>query len=455
MSSSRKFFCSFVSIVALTHACVFTVAHAAPKASFSTVKIDYGTLREGKVAEKTVAILNMGSQPLEVQRVQSSCPCVTTDFPASGAPIVIKPGGSHPLNVRYDSTGVFGDRIATLIVGTSDPNEPMTAIDIEVTVEALVVSIPDKVVAGTTPRGEDLGDDLVFFSGTSAREIELLGVHMEHPTMTVVTEREETKDKVRIKAKFKLAADAPLGTVTNIISARFRVDGEEATLQVPVQTEAVGDVLVMPQSIMAAPRLLYAQNQPLSKEGIIVRASRPNQPIPDVLGVIAVGPITCIVHKNFKPDWAPSADRHLIEVRTAENAAPGPQSATVHVMTNSVDQPIVSIPVFFRMGARVAAEPAEVVLDPLPGAPATQQVVLRDATGAALTIQKVNFEQDLLDVTVEREKTLDDDNPASIVINASAIPPKGREATMISVVTDQPGADRILIPVLLRRPLTE
>jgi hypothetical protein len=455
MFSSRNVYFSLAFVLAFIHAAgVFTPAYAAPKASFSTVKIEYGTLREGKVAEAVVTISNTGDQPLEIQRVQSSCPCVTTDFPESGVHPVVKPGDSYPLTVRYDSKGVFGDRVATIVVGTSDPNEPMTAIDVEVFVEALVVSIPDKAVAGVTPRGEELSDEVVFFSGTSARDIELLDIHMEQPSMTVMTEREESKEKVRIKARFKLAADAPLGPVANVVSARFRVGEEEATLQVPVQAEAVGDVLVMPQSIVAAPRLAYTQNQPLSKDGIIVRASRPNEPIPDVLGVIAVGPITCIVHKNVKPDWAPSADRHLIEVRTAENAGPGPQSGTVYVMTTSRDQPIVSIPVFFRMASRVTADPTQVVLDPVPGAPATQRVVLRDATGAALTIQKVNFEQDLLDVKIEREMTLDGDTPASIVVNAATIAPKGREATMISVVTDQPGAERILIPVLIRRPTT-
>ena len=430
---------------------VAIAAHGAPKATFSTVKIDFGTLREGTVAESIVTIRNSGDQPLEIERVQSSCRCASADFPATG--VVVGPGHSYPLKVKYDAKDVFGDRVATLIVATSDPEEPLTAIDVEVHVEALVLSIPDKVVvAGTTARGDELSDGIVFYAGTSDREIELLDVHMEQPTMTVVTEREETKDKVRIRARFTLAADAPLGPLVNTVSARFRVGAEEKTLKIPVQAEAVGDVLVMPQSIVCAPRLTYAQNQPLSKEGIIVRASRPNEPIPDVLGVIAVGPITCIVHRNFKPDWAPTADRHIVEVRTAENAAPGPQSGMVHIMTTSRDQPIVSVPVFFRMGDRVAASPAQVVLEPAPGAPATQRVALYDATGAALTIRQVNFESDLLDVKIERETTLDNDWPAAIAVTAAGIPPKEREATMISVVTDQPGAERILIPVLVRRP---
>lgn len=48
------------------------------------------------------------------------------------------------------------------------------------------------------------------------------------------------------------------------------------------------------------------------------------------------------------------------------------------------------------MDSRVTAEPAEVVLEPSGGAAATQRVVLRDATGANLTIQEVKFEAENL-----------------------------------------------------------
>ncbi|MBX7256163.1 MAG: DUF1573 domain-containing protein [Candidatus Hydrogenedentes bacterium] len=444
-------------LVLLFAAAVLTdFCHAAPKAVFDKVKLDYGTLRQGKIGEAVVKINNTGDQPLEIQNVQSSCPCATTDFSPKDAKPTVAPGAQHELTLKYDSKDVVGDRVATIVVTTNDPQEPMTAIDIAVKVEALVLTMPDKALSwGMAPRGDDIGKDLTFVSGTSIKDIELLDIHMAAPTLSVTATREETKDGSRIKARFRISPDVPLGSISNSVTARLRVGNEEATLKIPVQGEAVGDVLVMPQSILCAPKLAYIQNQPLSKEGIIVRASRPNQPLPDVLGVVAVGPISCIIHKNVKPEWGQQIDRHIIEVRTAQNAPPGAQSGTVHVMTTSKDQPIVSIPVFFRMASRVAAEPAQVLLEPSANAPATQRVVMRDATGAALTIREVKFEEDLLAVKVESEKSVDADHPAAIVLTASQVPPAERKATIVSVATDQPGAERILIPVLIRDPQTQ
>ncbi len=275
---------------------------------------------------------------------------------------------------------------------------------------------------------------------------------MAEPSLIVSTNREESGDGFQIKVQFQIAPEVPLGALKNELTARVRVSGEEATVQIPIQGEVVGDVLVMPQSILCAPRLIYAQNQPLSKEGIIVRSSRPNQPLPEVLGVVAVGPVQCVIHKNVKPEWGQQVDRHIIEVRTAENAPAGAQSAMVHVMTTSQDQPIVSIPVFFRMMPRVEADPPQAVLEPAENTPAFQRVTLRDVTGAALVIKEVRYEEDLLEATVESDRTVDTEHPASIVIRATTVPPAEKKATIVAVVTDQPGADRVLIPVLIREP---
>lgn len=442
-----------IAVLVIAAGLYMGAACGAPKAIFSTDKIDYGAVRQDTVAETVVQINNTGDEPLSILKIQSSCDCITTDFSSDSAARIVQPGGLFALTMHYDTKGVFGERAGTLVVTTNDPEEPLKAIDVAIDVQALVITQPDKVLAwGMAPRGDEIAKELKILPGDGSRDIELIEIHMANPSLSVTAAREETKEGFRIVARLKLAPDVPLGQMTNEVKARVRVSGEEAIVQVPVQGEAVGDVLVMPQSILCAPRLVYAQNQPLSKEGIIVRSSRPNQPLPDVLGAVAVGPIQCIIHKNVKPDWGTQVDRHIIEVRTTENAPPGAQAGTIYVMTTSKDQPVVTIPVFFRMGARVAAEPAHVVLEPANGTPASQRVVLRDATGTALTIREVKFEQDLLGVKVESDRTADATHPAAIVISAAAVPPDERKAAVVAVVTDQPGAERILIPVLIREP---
>lgn len=44
-----------------------------------------------------------GDAPLEIQRVQSSCPCATTDFPEDGAVKTVAPGAAFPLTIEYDT----------------------------------------------------------------------------------------------------------------------------------------------------------------------------------------------------------------------------------------------------------------------------------------------------------------------------------------------------------------
>ncbi|MBI2423929.1 MAG: DUF1573 domain-containing protein [Candidatus Hydrogenedentes bacterium] len=431
-------------------------AVAGPKAEFSTYKIEYGTLRQGTITDKVVTISNTGDAPLEIHRVQSSCPCATTDFPEDGTIKTVAPGASFPLTINYDTAEVIGERSGAIIVSTNDTEQPSAVIEMLANIEALVLTRPEGAFLwGMAPRGDEIGKELVIIPGDGSKDIELIEAHMAEPTMTVNAQREPSGDSFRIKVLFSVAPDVPLGPLTNLLTARVRVSGEEAIVSVPVQGEVAGDVLVMPQYIVCAPRLVYEQNQPLSEEGIIVRASRENEPLPEVLGTVAVGPLQCVIHRNVKPEWGNKADRHIIEVRTAPNAPPGAQGGTIYIMTSSKDQPIVTVPVFFRMGSRVLAEPAQVVLEPAGGVVATQRIVLRDATGANLTIKDLKYEQSLMQAAIETATTAGKEQPASIVVSASAVPPVGMMATVVSVATDQPGAERVLIPVLIRTPTVQ
>ena len=431
---------SVLAVFATSAAC------AAPKAAYSTMKVDFGKVRQGKVLTEVVDITNAGDAPLEIQRVQSSCPCASASLPEPVEERTIAPGATFPLTITYDTKDLMGERSGGIVISTTDPEVPSVVIELAVDIEALVLTRPDKVFHwGMVPLGDEIPKELVIFPGTQAQEIELLEARMAHDTMTVTTKREETGNGPQISAKFRVSPNVPLGPISNEIFARVRVDNEEATITLPVQGEVVGDVLVVPQSIVCAPRLAYTQNQPLSEEGIIVRASREGAPLPEILGVVAVGPLQCIIHKNVKPDWGDRVDRHIIEVRTAANAQAGAHGGTVYVMTTSKDQPIVTIPVFFRMDSRVTADPPNVVLEP-GDAPAVQRIVLTDSTGATLEIRDIKLEEDLLEAHIETKQG----TAVALTLSATSVPSAERRATIVSVMTDQPGAERVLIPVLIR-----
>lgn len=429
------------------------VSHAGPHAAFSTGKLDFGTVRQGEVPEESITITNEGDAPLKIGGVRSSCPCVHVELAASQTSLSIAPGGTEIVLVRYDTAGYYGERAAMIMIETDDPEKPLASIDIEIDIVALVLTNPEQQFNWSmAPRGDEVGGELLYHAGDGSNAIELIEISMEEPTMTVEAGSEETSKGNRIRAKFRVGPDVPLGTLTNRVTARVRVSGEETSITLPVKGEVVGDVLVMPQSIVCAPRLAYERDQPLSESGIIVRASRPEDPLPEVLGVIAVGPLHAVVHKNVTPRGGSTADRHIIEVRTAKTVPSGAQGGTLHVMTTSKDQPIVSIPVFFRMGAQCVPDPAQVLLEPTGGEEAMRRVVLRDSGGAPFSIRDVKFEEDLLSVEIEQPEAPAAGTPPVLIFRAKSVPSPERMATIVAVVTDLPAEAQVLIPVLIRSP---
>ncbi len=62
---------------------------------------DFGTLKEGPVAEHIFEFTNTGKEPLIIQNASASCGCTTPDWPKE--PIL--PGKTGKISVRYNTQG--------------------------------------------------------------------------------------------------------------------------------------------------------------------------------------------------------------------------------------------------------------------------------------------------------------------------------------------------------------
>jgi hypothetical protein len=77
----------------------------APKFKFKGGEThDFGTLKEGPVAEHLFSFTNAGKEPLIIQNVTASCGCTTPDW--TKQPIL--PGKSSVITVRYTTQGRVG-----------------------------------------------------------------------------------------------------------------------------------------------------------------------------------------------------------------------------------------------------------------------------------------------------------------------------------------------------------
>jgi hypothetical protein len=396
-------------VLALCLAC--QMAMAAPKAVVEPVKIDLGAIKQGTIAETSFTIRNDGDEPLEIGKIQISCPCTTVDVPD---PNTVAPGASATIPIHYDSKDKLGDNTATIAITLNDPAMPFAVVDVDVLVETLVVTNPDKVYEfGLAPRGYDLKKLVTIGAGEKNTDIEVIDLQMELPTITVTAEKKLVK---------------------------LRIGGEETEVRMPVQGYVVGDVVVLPPAIHD-PIKAYIQGEHISE--ITVRPSVNNTRCPKVLGALAVGPLKASIMPN------PPENKYVISVDTADNAPGGPRSGTIYVMTASKDQPIVGIPVYFKVAKALDAKPENLVFSMAAGIPPAQRVELVNPQGKPFTIKEIRFEVDLVTATIVTPAPVNG-APAVIEVVPTGKQDPARAAAMVILVTDCPGAEEFLIPILLQ-----
>ncbi len=96
---------------------------------------DLGTVIKGELAVADLPVRNLGSVPLTVHAVSTSCGCTK----ASLTPMIIPPGGEARLHVEYDSGMHESDRgliERSVYISSDDPDEDDVKITFTVIVEA-------------------------------------------------------------------------------------------------------------------------------------------------------------------------------------------------------------------------------------------------------------------------------------------------------------------------------
>ncbi|MBI5218592.1 MAG: DUF1573 domain-containing protein [Bacteroidia bacterium] len=103
----------------------------APKIVFDDVNFDFGTIKQGAVAEHEYKFKNEGRGDLVIRKTKASCGCTAVNPPNT----VIKPGESSAIKVSFNSSGKNGKQNKTVTVTTNDPKNYSMLLNIKGTVE--------------------------------------------------------------------------------------------------------------------------------------------------------------------------------------------------------------------------------------------------------------------------------------------------------------------------------
>ena len=87
----------------------------APKIKFAKDKIDFGTIKEDSIVEKSFEFTNIGSADLIITGATGSCGCTIPTYPI----FPIAPGEKGTIMVKYTAKNKFGPQKPTISVMTN------------------------------------------------------------------------------------------------------------------------------------------------------------------------------------------------------------------------------------------------------------------------------------------------------------------------------------------------
>ena len=96
-----------------------------PKIEFESLEINYGKLLKGDNGVRIFKFTNIGSEPLIINKVYSSCGCTIPKKPSSP----IGPGQDEEIQVKYDTNRV-GPIRKTITVLSNAINSPTISLKI-------------------------------------------------------------------------------------------------------------------------------------------------------------------------------------------------------------------------------------------------------------------------------------------------------------------------------------
>jgi len=82
------------------------------KVEFDREIHDFGQIEQGKIAETTFTIKNVGDNDLYIVDAHGSCGCTVPEVTKEA----IKPGESAPISVKFDSNGKSGEVTKTVMI---------------------------------------------------------------------------------------------------------------------------------------------------------------------------------------------------------------------------------------------------------------------------------------------------------------------------------------------------
>ncbi len=180
-------------------------AHKA-KIKFESREYDFGTVEQGEKVTHIFQLSNIGTEPLTIDRVQTSCGC--TAAVTSSKTILPKENGT--IETTFNSSRFHGQIHKTITVYSNDPDEPVIRLTIRGKVVTDIVIIPREMFFGLVDYQKSTTRNiLITQGGDTPLEIKKIESDLEFISTEILPGTKGNKKTYTVTVK--LSEKAPVG----------------------------------------------------------------------------------------------------------------------------------------------------------------------------------------------------------------------------------------------------
>ena len=406
---------------------------------------DLGVVVEGDKVEVVWVLENQGTADLVIKSAKAECGCTIVKLTEDQK--TIRPGESLQFKAEFDSTGRGGDQTKAVAVTTNDPVEPVVKLKFRAEVNRLFDMKPFRNLhLRTVHRGEKLAQTLEITPGKGRKKVTLVDAVMED-FAPIIFEAEvlETSAGTGVKINLVMSEDIPLGRLRTSAMLHLDIDGIERYVKMPISGNVVGALSAQPLIVNA-----IAHMSPRGHKLAPVTVRSTNRQPFKILEADAGPAIAVSIETGRKK---PEGSDYQIGLTIRDDAPPGPLGTTLRILTDSLDQPVLTIPIFLRVAPPVIIDPPLVLLrqdGTLVGT--NRRVKLRASPFAQFEVSSVQCDNPGVRVTAEPAAEAKYSHIRHIDLSLTGKLPPGQHEAVITVITNVAGAERLTIPVRIDVP---
>ncbi|MDX2435839.1 MAG: DUF1573 domain-containing protein [Acidobacteriota bacterium] len=297
---------------------------------------DMGTVAQGEILEIDFELVNEGDETLEIRAVRPTCGCTVADFDRE-----IPAGKSGFVKAKLDTGNFTGPISKSILIMTSDPQEPTVTVVIKAAVHPYVEVLPRALIRFNAVQHEPLVEKITVAAAEDDPNFKVTGVSSSVPYLSTVV-RPLAKDELiagksaqQYEIQLSLGEDAPVGPVNAVLKVATNHPKAEV---VPIKVFGVVRALlhVTPSQVQFGS--VSAKNQP--GRNLILVNNR--------TGGAKVSVKSASVNDNaFNAEVVTieAGKRYQVTVTVKSDASSGPRDAVLTLQTSDPDFPTVEVPV--------------------------------------------------------------------------------------------------------------